>query len=134
MNSTLKTGIIGCGKVAGMHASVLNAIKKSAFTSVCGRDEKRTQEFASRYGVKAYTNVTEMVSKEKLDMVTVCTPHPAHKDPTIQALKAGANVLLEKPLASSLEDCDAMLSTAREEGKQIAVISQRRFYSPCLRL
>jgi len=134
MNNKLKTGIIGCGKVAGIHAAVLSSIPKSAFTAVCGKNENRTQDFASRYEVKAYTDVTEMVNKEKLDMVTVCTPHPAHKAPTIEALKAGANVLIEKPLASSLEDCDAMLSAAKETGKQIATISQRRFYSPCMRL
>jgi UDP-N-acetyl-2-amino-2-deoxyglucuronate dehydrogenase len=134
LSAKLKTGIIGCGKVAGIHAAVLTSISKSAFSAVCGRDEKRTQEFASRYGVKAYTDVTEMVNKEKLDMVTICTPHPAHRQPTIEALRAGANVLIEKPLASSLEDCDAMLSAAREVGKQIAMISQRRFYSPCMRL
>ena len=134
MNEKLKTGIIGCGKVADIHAAAFTAIEKSVFTAVCGRDKKRAQEFASRYRVKAYDDVKEMVSKEKLDVVTVCTPHPVHKESTIDALKAGANVLIEKPLASSLEDCDAMLSTAREAGKQIATISQRRFYSPCMRL
>jgi UDP-N-acetyl-2-amino-2-deoxyglucuronate dehydrogenase len=134
MSDKIKTGIIGCGKVAGIHAVALKTISRSAFTAVCGRDEKRTKEFASKYGVKAYTNVTEMVRKEKLDAVIVCTPHPAHRDPAIDALKAGANVLIEKPLASSLEDCDAMLSAAVGAGKQIAMISQRRFYSPCLRV
>ena len=132
--STLKTGIIGCGKVTGIHAAALKAISKSSFTALCGRDEKKSEEFASRYGVKAYTNVTEMVSREKLDMVTICTPHPAHMASTIEALRAGANVLIEKPMASSLEDCDAMLSVSRETGKKIGIISQRRFYSPCLRL
>lgn len=134
MNEKLKTGIIGCGKVAGIHAAAFTAIQRSAFTAVCDNDEKRAKELASKYGVKAYTNVTEMVSKEKLDVVTVCTPHPVHKAPAVDALKAGANVLIEKPLASSLEDCDVMLSAAREEKKQIAVISQRRFYAPCRRL
>lgn len=134
MNDKLKTGIIGCGKVAGIHAAAFATIQRSAFTAVCDKDEKRAQQLASRYGVKAYTDVTDMVSKEKLDVVSVCTPHPVHKTPTVEALKAGANVLIEKPLASSLEDCDAMLSAAKEAGKQIAIISQRRFYSPCMRL
>jgi predicted dehydrogenase len=134
MNDKLKTGIIGCGKVAGIHAAALKAITKSAFTAVCSRDGKKSMEYAVRYGVNAYTNVTEMVTKEKLDMVTICTPHPAHKASVIEALRAGANVLIEKPLASSLEDCDVMLSAAKEAGKQIAIISQRRFYSPCIRL
>lgn len=134
MSTRLKTGIIGCGKVAGIHAAVLTAIPGSLFTAVCGRNEDRTREFAGKSGVKAYTNVADMVTKEELDMVTICTPHPDHKIPTVEALKAGAHVLIEKPLASSLEDCDAMLSVAAETGKQIGVISQRRFYSPCLRL
>jgi predicted dehydrogenase len=134
MYHPLKFGIIGCGKVSVMHADALKSIPKAAFTAVCGRDLKRTQDFAARYGVKAYTSITEMVTAEKLDVVIVCTPHPAHKEPTVEALKAGANVLIEKPLASSLEDCDAMLSAARQAGKQIGVISQRRFYAPCLRV
>ena len=130
----LKTGIIGCGKVTGMHAAALKAIDKSAFAAVCSRDEKKAGEYASHYGVKGYTSITEMVTREKLDMVTICTPHPAHKDPAIEAMRAGASVLIEKPFASSLEDCDAMLAVSRETGKQIGIISQRRFYAPCLRL
>ena len=134
MSNQLKTGIIGCGKVAPIHAVALGSITESAFAAVCGRDEKRTQEFASKYGVKAYTDITEMVLQEKLDIVMICTPHPAHREPAIEAMKAGAHVLIEKPLASSLEDCDAMLQIANQTGKQIGIISQRRFYSPCLRL
>ncbi len=134
MNEKLKTGIIGCGKVADIHATALTTLEKSVFTAVCDKDKKRAQEFAQKYGVKAYSVVEDMVSKEKLDMVTVCTPHPDHRNPTIEALKVGANVLIEKPMASSLEDCDAMLSVSTETGKQIAIMSQRRFSLPCLRL
>ena len=134
MANQLKTGIIGCGKVGHIHAAVLGSISESEFIAVCGRDEKRTQEFASRYQVKAYTDVTEMVIQEKLDIVTICTPHPVHREPAILAMRAGAHVLIEKPLASSLEDCDAMMAVAKETGKQIGIISQRRFYTPCLRL
>lgn len=132
--SNIRTGIIGCGKVTGMHAAAFKAIDKSEFAAVCSRDEKKAREYAARYGVAGYTSITEMVKREKLDMVTICTPHPAHKEPAIEAMRAGASVLIEKPLASSLQDCDAMLSVSRETGKQIGIISQRRFYAPCLRL
>ena len=134
MNEKLKSGIVGCGKVAGIHAAALTSISRSAFTAVCSRDEIKASQFASKYHVRSYTDVSDMVLKEKLDVVVICTPHPAHREPAILALKAGANVLIEKPLASSLEDCDAMLTAARESGKQIGMISQRRFYAPCLRL
>jgi len=134
MTEKLKSGIIGCGKVAAIHAAALISIPKSAFTAVCDADIVRAREFASRYGVSAYNNVTEMVNKEKLDVVTICTHHPVHRAPAVEALKAGANVLIEKPMASSLEDCDTMLHASEETGRLIAMISQRRFYSPCLRL
>jgi predicted dehydrogenase len=134
MKRILKTGIIGCGKVTGMHAAALKAIAKSDFSAIYSRDEKKAIEYASRYGVKPYTSITEMITSEDLEMVTICTPHPAHVGPTIEALRAGANVLIEKPLASSLADCDAMLAASRETGKKIGIISQRRFYAPCLRL
>jgi len=130
----LKTGIIGCGKVAGIHAAALKSLPGSLFKAVCSRNETKVKEFAARYGVKPYTSVTEMVSNEKLDAVCICTSHPAHRIPAIEALEAGASVLIEKPLASSLEDCDAMLSVSAKTGRIIGVISQRRFYAPCLRL
>jgi predicted dehydrogenase len=134
MRRNLKTGIIGCGKVTGIHAAALKAMANASFTAIYSRDAKKAAEYASRYGVKPYTSITEMIQREQLDMVTICTPHPAHAGPTIEALRAGANVLIEKPLASSLEDCDAMLAVAKETGKKIGIISQRRFYAPCQRL
>ncbi len=64
----------------------LLTIEKSVFTAVCDKDKKRAQQFASRYGVKAYGDVKEMVIKEKLDVVTVCIPHPTGKS-LISSLK-----------------------------------------------
>ena len=134
MKDKLRTGIIGCGKVADIHANALRSIPVSDFVAVCGRNEDRTREFSTKYGVKGYTDVAKMVSVEKLDAVIIGTPHPAHRDPAIAAMKAGAGVLIEKPLASSLRDCDDMLSVSKETGRSIGVISQRRFYLPSLRL
>jgi predicted dehydrogenase len=75
-----------------------------------------------------------MVKDEQLEIVIICTPHPFHKDPTNEALAAGANVLVEKPLASSLSDCDSMITTARSYDKKLGVISQRRWYTPVIRV
>ena len=78
--------------------------------------------------------LAEMVSREKIDVVIICTPHPNHREPTIAALEAGANVLIEKPLASSLEDCDAMIEASQQCGRQIGLICQRRWYIPAQRV
>lgn len=127
MAEQLKTAIVGCGKVADLHAEALVNLKESWFAAACGRAREKTQNFASKYGVKAYTDVAEMVSKEKIDVVIICTPHPNHRIPAIAAMEAGAHVLIEKPLASSLEDCDAMLEASKKYDRQIGVIGQRRW-------
>jgi len=134
MTQKLKTALVGVGKVTDMHARSLMNLKESAFTAVCSRNRGKAEDFAASYKIKAYTDVAEMVSREKIDVVIICTPHPYHREPAIAALEAGAHVLIEKPLASSLEDCDAMIGAAGRLGKRIGVVSQRRWYRPVLRV
>ena len=134
MSKILKTALVGVGKVTDLHAAALVNLPESDFTAVCGRSREKTEHYASKYGIKAYTNVSDMVLKEKIDVVIICTPHPNHREPAIAALEAGANVLIEKPLASSLEDCDAMIEASKRCGKQIGLICQRRWYLPAQRV
>jgi len=130
----LRTGLIGCGKVGHLHAVALASLRESQFVAVCGRTPEKARTFAEKYGVKAYTDVSEMVAAEKLDAVCICTPHPEHAGPTIAAARAGVHVLVEKPLASSLADCDAMLAAAKAGGAMVGMVCQRRFYPPCQRI
>jgi len=134
MTQQLKTAVVGVGKVTDLHSAALVNLPESVFTAVCGRSREKTENYAARYGIKAYTDVAEMVTREKIDVVIICTPHPNHREPTIAALEAGANVLIEKPLASSLEDCDAMIEASKRCGKQIGLICQRRWYMPVRRV
>jgi predicted dehydrogenase len=129
-----KTGIIGCGKVAHLHAKALQNLPESDFVAVWSRTPSTAEKFALEYGVKPYSEISAMIKQEALDLVVICTPHPFHKDPTNQALEAGANVLVEKPLASSLADCDSMIGTAEKFGRTLGVISQRRWYAPVMRV
>ncbi len=128
----MNIALIGSGKVAHLHAKA--AQQTGTLVAVCGRNPDNTTAFARQYGIRGYTNVTDMVLRERVDVCVVCTPHPAHREPTVEALEAGANVLVEKPLASSLEDCDAMLEAALRTGKILGTVSQRRFYEPCQRV
>jgi UDP-N-acetyl-2-amino-2-deoxyglucuronate dehydrogenase len=129
----LKTAVIGYGKVAQIHAEVLKGIAESELLGVCGRDAGKARAFADRHGVRAFTSVEEMVGAG-VQAVVVATPHPAHAEVTITAIRAGAHAIVEKPLASSLEDCDAMIDAARACGKRLAMISQRRLYAPVQRV
>jgi UDP-N-acetyl-2-amino-2-deoxyglucuronate dehydrogenase len=134
MSNTIKAAIIGCGKVAHVHAKALQHIEEATFVAVQGRNPQKTSDFAAKYGVTAYSDVTEMITDQKIDVTIICTPHPEHKDPTLAALAAGSHVLVEKPLAVSLEDCDAMISTASKYNKKLGLVSQRRFSPSSLRM
>jgi predicted dehydrogenase len=129
----LRTGVIGYGKVAHTHAEALAGIPESELVGVCGRDPGKARAFAEQHRLKAFTSVEEMVW-DGVEAVVVATPHPAHAAVSVPALRAGAHVIVEKPLASSLEDCDAMIAAARESGRTLAMISQRRLYEPVQRI
>jgi predicted dehydrogenase len=126
--------IAGCSKVAHLHAKAILSIPNARLTGVWSRTSKTAQVFAKEYKTKAYPSISGMVSDNNTDLVIVCTAHPFHKEPAIEAAKAGANVLVEKPLASDLKDCDTIISTCKENHVRLGVISQRRWYEPVKRV
>jgi predicted dehydrogenase len=75
-----------------------------------------------------------MIAQSGVESLNICTPHPLHADPAVKAARAGVHVLIEKPLASSLEDCDAILEAAKKSEVKIGTMCQRRFYAPCQRI
>jgi UDP-N-acetyl-2-amino-2-deoxyglucuronate dehydrogenase len=131
---TLKIALVGPGKVAHLHAQAVQQTPGTTLAAVCGRNPDRTAAFAAQYNAPSYTSVADMIAREGIDVCVVLTPHPNHRAPTIEALEAGAHVLVEKPLAASLADCDAMIAAAERTGRTLSVISQRRFYAPSQRI
>jgi UDP-N-acetyl-2-amino-2-deoxyglucuronate dehydrogenase len=130
----LRTAIVGCGKVAQLHAAALARLAESEFVAACDADRARAEAFAARYGVRAFADAAEMVRAAGVEAVVVCTPHPLHAAPAITAMEAGAHVLVEKPLAATVADCDAMIEAARRSGVTLGVVSQRRFFEPVARM
>ncbi len=130
----MKTAIIGCGKVGHIHAAALSALPESQFTAVCDQDGPRAAAFAAQYGVRPYTDAAAMFTEAGIEAVVICTPHPLHAAPAILAAGHHVHVLVEKPLAASLEDCDRMIAASYRYGIQMGVVSQRRFFEPVLRM
>ena len=128
----MNIALIGPGKVGHLHAKA--AQLAGTLVAVYGRDQAKADAFAQQYGINAYTDIAEMVTREHVDVCIVCTPHPAHRVPTIAALEAGAHVLVEKPLAASVEDCDAMIEAAQRANRFLGTVSQRRFYESSTRV
>ncbi len=133
MAERVATGLVGCGKVGLTHALALATLPASRFAAVCSTSRERGEAFAARFGVRAYRDVAEMVRAERLDMVSICTPHPHHPDGVAAAAAEGAHVLVEKPLAADLQGCDRAIEAGRAAGVRIGVVSQRRWYRPVVR-
>lgn len=130
----LRTGIVGCGKVAAFHAKALINLEQSEFVAVCDRNLSRAQGFAANYGAAAYQSLSDMIKDSKLDVICICTPHPAHALYAVEAADLGCHVIIEKPLAVSLEDCDKIIEAGDRNHVTIGTIVQRRFYRPCMRI
>ncbi|WP_423129116.1 Gfo/Idh/MocA family protein [Gaoshiqia sp. Z1-71] len=130
----IRTAIIGPGKVAHLHAVNLVKSPNADFVAVCGRTLFKAKAFAGVYNIRAYDDLETMIREEKIEVLIVCTPHPYHRDPVVRAAALGVHCLIEKPMASSLQDCDAMLEAAAQNGVSLGVISQRRFYEPVKRM
>ncbi len=132
--NNLNFAIAGCGKVAHLHAKALAQIDGVKLVSAWSRSPATVEKFAGDYHIRPYHDISRMFSEMQIDVLIVCTPHPFHKDPCLVAARAGVHVLMEKPLASSLEDCDAMIQACKENNVKLGVVSQRRWYSPVMRI
>ena len=112
----VRTALIGCGKIGQIHAEALSSLPESDLVAVCDSDPARAQACATRYGGRPYTDVAAMVKECEVGAVFICTPHPLHAQPTIEAARAGAHILVEKPLAASVKDCEAMNAEGESTG------------------
>lgn len=134
MSEKLKTAVIGLGKIASLHAKGLKNSEFSDFRAVLSRNMDKARRFAAEFDVSPYDNFQEMVKKEGIEAAVICTPHPYHAQPVIELAKLGVHSLVEKPLASSLSDCDKMIEASEKYHVTIGVVSQRRFYEPVKRM
>ncbi|GBF75643.1 NADH-dependent dehydrogenase [Paenibacillus sp. 598K] len=90
----------------------------------------RAQEVAAQYGANAYANYEDMLKEEKPDAVSVCTPNGLHAEQSIAAAKAGAHVLVEKPMAVTDEEAEQMIAAAKEAGVYLMVGHNQRLMPP----
>ncbi|HDR51707.1 MAG TPA: Gfo/Idh/MocA family oxidoreductase [Mariniphaga anaerophila] len=130
----IRTAIIGCGKVSHLHAAALQQGKNTELTAIYSRSIEKANEFASQYGILAFNDIEKMIAEADIESAIICTPHPFHGDVVVKAANAGAHCLVEKPLASSLQDCDLMIQACKVNNVKLGVVSQRRFYAPVQRV
>lgn len=134
--SRLKVGIVGCGFVAQKrHIPGFLRLKDDvSLCAVCDLNQDLARSVADKFGVRnVYSELSEVLSKEKPDVVDICTPPKVHAPVAIEAMEHGCHVLLEKPMASSLYDCDRMIQASRKHGVKLSIVHNQRFYPPFLK-
>lgn len=117
LQENLKIGVVGVGAWGRNHIRVLKSLGVTV-SAICDVNEERARRVAREYGVeKYYVSLDEMIGREDLDAVTICTPSITHAECAVKALEVGLHTFVEKPLASSIDGCikiiDAMSSSNR---------------------
>jgi len=122
-----KAGIVGCGNIFPMHAVSVGKLENAELMAVCDVKEDRAKAKAKEFNCKYYLDYKEMIDKEELDVVHICTPHYMHAPISIYASNAGKQVLTEKPMSISLQDAEAMIKAADDSKTTLGVIFQNRY-------
>jgi len=119
----LRIGIIGSGSIArNAHMPGYRAQTDAEVVAVCDIVPGRAAAFAQEFGIAhAYESYEEMLRREQLDAVSVCTPNFAHHDTAIAALEAGLHVLCEKPIAMNLSEAREMVAAAHRKHKTLQI-------------
>jgi UDP-N-acetyl-2-amino-2-deoxyglucuronate dehydrogenase len=125
----LNIAVVGVGHIGIQHAKHANNF--GSLVAICDIKKDRAKTTAELYKCKSYFSIDELLASENnLDLVAVCTPNGLHAEHSIKALKAGCNVLCEKPMATTVHDCERMIHTAEETNRRLFIVKQNRFNPP----
>lgn len=123
----LRVGLIGCGEIAVANASAVQGAGNASIAMVMDVNPTVAEDIGQRYQVPYTTNVDELLGRDDVDAVLISVPHYLHAPLTIQAARHGKHVMVEKPIATSLADADAMVAACQEAGVKLSVIYCQRY-------
>jgi len=129
-NGIVGWAVVGCGVISPWHIENVLKTQGVKLIAVCDIVEEKAREKAEKYGCEYYTDLEEMLKRDDIDCVSICTPSSLHPEMAILAAKYGKNVLTEKPMATKLERADAMIKACKDANVKLACIFQRRFQEP----
>ncbi len=131
----VRVGVAGLGRSGwSNHAQFLSRNPRYALLAVADPLAERRAEAEQTMGCSAYADPAELMADERLELVVVCTPSHTHAQLAVQALHAGRNVLVEKPMATSLAEAEAMIQAAEAAGRVLTVFQNRRWDPDFLRV
>ena len=125
-----RVGIIGVGGIAnGKHMPALSKLENVEMVAFCDIIEERAVKGAEKYGTpdaKVYTDYRDLIARDDIDVVHICTPNLYHAEMTVAALESGKHVMCEKPMAINYEGAKAMVEAAKRTGKKLTIGYQSR--------
>ncbi len=128
MSDVLSVGVIGAGGIARSHMNAIEANDNIRTVAVMDVDADRAGAAAEEFSASAYTDLEPLLADARVEAVHVCTPHALHADQVVAAAEAGKHVLVEKPMALTLADCDRMIDACDRAGKILMVGQVMRYY------
>ena len=117
----MRIGLIGAGAVASLHARAARLLPDVELTAVCDLQPAVAASVADPIGAQVFTDYRRLIDSAAVDAVIVNTPHGLHREMSIAAMRAGLHVLVEKPMATTVQDCDAMMSAAQQHAVVLRV-------------
>lgn len=130
----IHVAIIGTGGISNAHiGAYLKFPERCKIVALVDIVPEKAEQMKARYGLtdaRVYASHKDILGRDDIDLADVCTPPYVHASISIDCLRAGMNVVCEKPMAASLEECDAMIKARDESGKKLSVIAQNRFRQP----
>ena len=127
MDRKMRAGVIGVGAFGSLHARVYSELESAELVAVADVNEECLSSVTARLGVEGYGDYNQLLERDDIDIVNICTTDKLHLEPVTAAARAGKHVLVEKPLASSVEDCDTMIQAASSAGVKLMVGQILRF-------
>ena len=121
----LRAAVVGAGKFGSYHASKYAAMQDVALLGIVDKDLRKAEKLAQDFGCQAFHQLDSIINL--VDLVSIATPATTHREVAVQLVAAGIHVYIEKPIACSLEDADAILNAARKHKRLVAVGHQERY-------
>ncbi|WP_221567723.1 Gfo/Idh/MocA family protein [Alkalihalobacillus sp. TS-13] len=119
--------IVGCGHIAKKHAEAIKNSEEASLYAVCDTIQEKMAPFFEEYSVKGFLSLDELLEQEDVDVINICTPSGFHADIAVKAAQAGKHIVVEKPIALTLEDANRIIAASKEYGVKLSVVHPNRF-------
>ena len=134
--SVLNFALVGCGRIAKRHSELLGGgvIKGARLAAVCDVDGGKAARIGAQFSVPHFTDMHAMMEQAAVDVAVVLTESGRHAEHVIQLARHGKHIVVEKPMALTLDDADAMIRVCDAAGVKLFVVKQNRFNVPIVKL